>query len=155
MARADDTKQSGKVAGIVIDKRGDYMTVKVDGEEEPTKFVIPASDKKLNDSLKSVFNACRVQLTWKKEGDDKQVTSAKRQILKSEGMITGTVVKVYDNFWVEIKPKKGLADAFAPGGNFKDKDFMERLRGLQPGDTVTITYTTDGERHRILQMKKN
>jgi hypothetical protein len=32
---------------------------------------------------------------------------------------------------------------------------MDRLKALQPGDSVTITYTTDGERHRIVALKKN
>jgi hypothetical protein len=45
-------------------------------------------------------------------------------------------------------------DAYAPGGNFKDKDFMARLTGLQPGDEVTITFTTDSERYRIVSLKK-
>ena len=53
----------------------------------------------------------------------------KRQILKEKGTFTGIVVKVHNDFWVEVKPKTGLADAFAPGGNFKDKEFMDRLKG--------------------------
>ena len=69
--------------------------------------------------------------------------------------MTGTVVKVYNNFWVEVKPRNGLADAYAPGANYNDKAFMEKLRGLKPGDSVTITFTTDGERHRILVLRKN
>ena len=32
---------------------------------------------------------------------------------------------------------------------------MERLRGLQAGDSVTITFTTDFERHRIMTLRKN
>jgi hypothetical protein len=69
--------------------------------------------------------------------------------------VTGVVVKVYDNFWVEVKPKGVVSDAYAPGANFNNKEFMDMLKGLQKGDVVTITYNTDFERHRILSMKKH
>ena len=146
---ADDGK--GKVAGIMIDKNDNWITVKADGEDDAVKYVLPKEpDKKLAEAYKHVFNACRVTLTYKKVGDERQLTGVQRQIFKKTGTITGQVVKVYNNFWVEVKPKSGPADAFAPGGdNYKNKGFMDRLTGLQPGDVVTIGYTTDSERHRI------
>jgi hypothetical protein len=147
-------KESGKLAGILIDKKDDWITVKADGEDEPVKYVITKdTDKKVVDAMKGIFNASRVQLTYKKEGDTRRVTGIQRQILKKTGTITGTVVKVYNDFWVEVKPKDGLADAFAPGANYNDKEFMAKLKGLKKGDSVTINYNTDGERHRILQMR--
>jgi hypothetical protein len=152
--KKDETKEV-KVAGILIDKTADALIVKVDGEDEPVKYMIPKENKKVTDSLKSVYNACRVKLTYKKDGDTRVITGASRQILKDKGTITGAVVKVHNDFWVEVKPKDGLADAFAPGGNYKDKEFMEMLRGLKPGESVTIKYVTDGERHRIESLKKN
>jgi hypothetical protein len=155
VAGARDDAKEVKVAGILIDKTGDSLTVKPDGEDEPVKFTIPKADKKVNDALKSVFNACRVKLTYKKDGDAKQLTSVSRQILKEKGTVTGTVVKVYNNFWVEVKPKEGLNDAFAPGANYNNKDFMDQLKALKPGDSVTIAYYTDFERHRIETLKKN
>lgn len=149
-------KDDGKAAGILIEKKEKWLLVKVDGDDQPVKFAIGDSpDKKLSESLKSTFDACRVELTYKKDGDAKQLVTVKRQILKEKGTFTGTVVKVHNDFWVEVKPKTGLADAFAPGGNFKDKEFMERLKSLKTGDSVTITYVTDGERHRITTLKKN
>jgi hypothetical protein len=49
-----------------------------------------------------------------------------------------------------------VADAFAPGGsNYKNAEFMAKLRGLKPGDSVTIQFTTDAERHRIVSMRVN
>jgi hypothetical protein len=83
------------------------------------------------------------------------LVSIKRQILKASGTVTGNVVKVYNDFWVEVKPKGGVADAYAPGANFNDKDFMEKLKGLKEGDSVTITFITDFERHRITTLRKN
>lgn len=153
----DAKKDTGKVAGILIDKKDNWLTVKADGEDEPVKYVLDKNaDKKLQDSFKNIFNASRVQLTYKKDGDARQLVSIQRQVLKVSGTVTGVVVKVHNDFWVEVKPKDGPADAFAPGAlNYKDKDFMALLRGLKKGDSVTITYNTDFERHRILTLRKN
>ncbi|HET6879126.1 MAG TPA: hypothetical protein VFI31_03160 [Pirellulales bacterium] len=149
-------KDAGKVSGIAIDRGDHWMTVKADGEAEPIKYVIDPDDTKLKEAINHVFNAARVQLTYKQVGDTRQLTSLKRHIIKQSGTITGEVVKVYNDFWVEVKPKTGLADAFAPGGNnYNDKAFMAQLRGLKPGDSVTIQYTTDFERHRIQSLRKN
>ena len=147
-------KDEGKIAGILIDKKDNWITVKADGEDEPVRYVLDAPDKKLAEAFKVVFNACRVQLTYKQAGDSRQLVSIKRQILKADGTVTGEVVKVYNDFWVEVKPENGLADAYAPGANYSDKDFMAKLRGLQEGDSVTIRFTTDFERHRIISLRK-
>jgi hypothetical protein len=158
VALAADKDSAGKAAGIIFDydRKNNFITVKVDGDEELTKFLVGNNpDKKLAESLKTIFGAHRVQLTYKKDGDNRVLTGIKRHIIKVDGTITGTVVKVHNNFWIEVKPKNGLADAFAPGGNFNDKAFMDRLKALQPGDSVTVVYTTDGERHRIKSLKKN
>jgi len=147
---------AGKVAGILIDKGPDWLTVKADGEDEPVKYLVNASDKRLQEAFKAVFNASRVHLAYKEEGESRQLVSIKRHIPKAAGTMTGEVVKVYNEFWVEVKPKSGLADAFAPGAdNYNDKAFMERLKGLKSGDSVTIAFTTDFERHRIKTLRKN
>ena len=39
--------------------------------------------------------------------------------------------------------------------NYNDQTFMQELKGLKPGDSATITYTTDFERHRIKSLRKN
>jgi hypothetical protein len=151
-----DTEKEGKIAGIMIDKGDGWITVKADGEDEPIKYLVPrGADKRLTAALKTAFNAARVQITYKKDGDTRQLVSLRKQILRASGTVTGTVVKVYSDFWVEVKPKDGPSDAYAPGINYKDKEFMAKLRGLKPGDSVTITFNTDGERHRILMMRIN
>jgi hypothetical protein len=155
-ADGESAKQVGKVAGILFDKHDDSLTVKADGEDEPVKYRIPSSDKKLAKALKAIFNASRVQLTYRKDSDARELLTIKRQILRAQGTVTGVVVKVHNDFWVEVKPRNGPPDAYAPNGkNYKNKDFMERLRGLQPGDSVTIRFTTDSERHRIVTLRKN
>lgn len=152
----ETSKKGGKVAGILIDKKASWITVKADGEEEPIKYLVgKTSDKKLDQALKSIFNASRVQLTYKEADDSRELVSIKKQVLKASGTVTGIVVKVYNDFWIEVKPKKGLSDAYAPGANFNDKAFMEMLKGLKPGDSVTIQFYTDFERHRILRLRKN
>jgi hypothetical protein len=150
-------KDDGKVAGILIEKKDNWLTVKTDGEEEPVKYLVPKdADKKLVEALKKTFNASRVQLTYTKDGDSRQLVSIKKQTGKASGTVTGVVVKVHDQFWVEVKPKEGPADAFAPGStNYNNKEFMAKLRGLKKGDSVTITYNTDLERHRILTLRIN
>jgi hypothetical protein len=146
----------GKVAGILIEKKDAYLIVKADGEDEPVKYVFGESpDRKLAGELKAVFNAARVQLTYEQDGDSRRLLGTKRQVLRASGTVTGTVVKVYDEFWVEVKPKEGPSDAYAPGANFNNKEFMAKLRGLKPGDSVTIRFNTDFERHRILSLRVN
>ena len=156
-AVADEgTKSDHKVAGIMIDRQKDWITVKADGEDQSVKYVVDPADQRLQEVFKSVFNASRVQLNYRTEGDTRHLVSIKRQILKASGTMTGTVVQVHNKFWIEVKPKTGLADAFAPDGNdYNSKEFMERLNALQPGDSVTISYTTDFERHRIKTLRKN
>jgi hypothetical protein len=155
-AGQEAAKQEIKVAGIMIDKKENWFTVKADGEEEPVKYVVDASNKKLTETMKGIFNAGRVQLTYKKDGDSRQLTSIKRQVLKASGTMTGTVVKVYNDFWVEVKFKDGPNNAFAPtANNYKNKAFMDALKGLQPGESITITFSTDFERHRIEWFRKN
>ena len=156
-AEKDAAKDEGKVAGILIDKKDSWLTVKADGEDEPVKYLVGKdSDKKLVEDLKSIFNASRVQLTYKKDGETRQLVSIKKQVLKASGTVTGVVVKVYNEFWVEVKPKDGLSDAYAPGAaNYNNKEFMAKLKGLKKGDSVTIAFNTDFERHRILTLRIN
>ena len=81
-------------------------------------------------ALKTVFNASRVQLTYKTEGDSRRLVSIQRQVLQESGTVTGVVVKVHNDFWIELKPKRGVADAFAPGANYNDKAFMAKLKAM-------------------------
>ncbi len=155
---AADKDSPKPVAGILFEKdekNHTWIKVKADGDDEPVKYVVGENDKKVIDVLKTVYGASRLQLTYKKDGDTRQVVSAKKQVLAKNGTVDGVVVKVHNEFWVEVKLKNGISEAYAPGANYKDKAFMEKLKGLQKGDKVTITFNTDFERHRILSLRKN
>ncbi len=156
-AQRDTANQEGRVAGILFDfdRKNNWMTVKADGEDEPVKYLIDPGNKNLAEGLQTVFNASRVRLTYKTEGDSRRLVRIERQILQSSGTVTGTVVNVHNEFWIELKPRRGVADAFAPGANYNDKAFMAKLKSLKPGDSVTIKFTTDFERHRIVTLRKN
>jgi hypothetical protein len=146
-----------QVAGILFDfdRERNWMTVKADGDDEPVKYLIDPSNRRLAERLRTIFNASRVRLTYKAEGDSRRLVSIQRQVLQESGTVTGVVVKVHNDFWIELKPRKGVADAFAPGANYNDQVFMAELKALQPGDSVTIQFMTDFERHRILALRKN
>ena len=146
-----------RIGGILFDfdREHHWLTVKADGEDEPVKYLIDPSNRKLAERLKTVFNASRVRLTYRPEGDTRRLVSIQRQVLQESGTVTGTVVKVHNDFWIELKPRRGVADAFAPGANYNDPAFMAELKALKPGDSVTIRYTTDFERHRIVALRKN
>jgi hypothetical protein len=151
------SKKETRVAGILFDfdRKAGWLTVKADGEDKPVMYWIDPADRNLERMLKTVFNAARVQLTYRTDGAKRQLVSIKRQVLKASGTVTGVVVDVHNGFWIELKPRNGPADAFAPGANYKDSAFMATLRALKPGDSVTIRYTTDFERHRIEALRKN
>lgn len=151
-------KDDGQVAGILFnfDLKAHWVTVKADGEEAPIKYTYDPADPGLAAALgKTVFPAARVQLVYKKNGDARQLAAIERQVFANTGVVTGTVIAIHDNFWLELQPQNGLPNAFAPGANYNDKAFMERFRALQPGDSVTLEFNTDFERHRIVALQKN
>jgi hypothetical protein len=151
------TKKETRVAGILFDfdRQAGWLTVKADGDDEPVKYGIDPADRNLESALRTVFNAARVQLTCRTDGEKRQLKGIRRQVLKASGTVTGIVVNLHNGFWIELKPRNAPADAFAPGANYNDSAFMARLRALKPGDSVTIRYTTDFERHRIEALRKN
>ena len=145
-----------RASGILIDHDDGYATVKTDGEDQPVRYLADVSDLQLERSLKLVFDASRVELVYVQAGKSRQLRSIRPEVLPKAGTLTGQVARVYNNYWVEVKPGDGPSDAFAPGSwNYNDPAFMDQLRGLQPGDSVTISYNTDFERHRILSLKIN
>ena len=152
------SKQEGPVAGILfdLDRKNNWLTVKADGEDVPVKYLDRSleqeSGRGAENDLQCWSSAIDLQVPRATHGD---WSSIQRQILQASGTVTGVVVNVHDAFWIELKPRRGVADAFAPGANYNDKAFMAKLKALKPGDSVTIRFTTDFERHRIVALRKN
>ncbi len=151
----DAPKDKGVAGGLVIDKHEDSILVRVDGEDEPTKYLLgPGADKHMQEVLKSIFSVDRVQIKYKLEGDARRVVSIEKLAGKANGVVRGEVLKVYNNFWVAVKPKDGPVEGFALNGPAeKVKAAADVLKALKPGDVVVIHYSTDFERHRILTIE--
>jgi hypothetical protein len=149
---ADD---KGKAAGILIQRDKRTLLVRADGDEQPTKYLLPESpDAKMAAALQGLFTVQRVRITYRTVGDTRQVTGLVRLPGKASGAFTGKVVAVHDNFWVEVKPGNGPPEGFAAGAPDKSRQVVEVLKTLQKGDTVTLRYYTDFERHRIVSIRK-
>src|SRR6185437_15923970 len=94
LARAvdEDKKTGGTVAGIVVFGRGsggyDNKKIKVllDGQEEPVEYVLPAeASRQLQKSWNNTFLACRVRLTYKMNGDVREVTRMAKPPSRARG----------------------------------------------------------------------
>jgi hypothetical protein len=155
----DKPKQEGSVMGLIIEKKDNMMTVKADGETETVNYYLPdGADKKMVEAFKGLFTVSRVELKYKLNGDKRELTAFRRHIPgnKLTGTITGEVVEIHNKWWIEVKPKDGVVDGFAPGYDTKEKAkaIEEQIKELKKGDIVTIKFTTDFERHRIQQLEK-
>jgi hypothetical protein len=154
-APGDSPKTGGAASGLIVDMKDNFMTVQHDGEDEPTKYLY-ASGMTLEALTHKafIFNVDRVNIKFKLEGDDRRIVSIDKVPGQKQGVIIGTVIKVYNEFWVSVKPKTGLIEGFAL--NFPPEKFKQShdlIKTLKPGDLVAIKYGTDFERHRILQME--
>jgi hypothetical protein len=150
----DKPKTSGKVSGIVFDKGERWMKVKADGDKEPIKYVWGSdADKKLLKTLQGIFSVSRVQLTWKLNGDERQIVGIRKTTRMVRSTVTGVVLGTH-GWWVEIKPKNGVPDGYAATyPKEKWEATQKQLKELEKGDVVTISYYTDFERHRIESLR--
>ncbi len=147
-------KDSGTVGGLLVEKKNDYIMVQIDGDPEPTKFLVGTMDQRAADLYKSIFDVDRISVKWKADGDAKRVVSIEKLVGRPQGIVIGEVLKVYNNFWVAVKPKTGQIDGYALSfPQEKYKASYELIKTLKPGDIVAIRYTTDYERHRIQEME--
>jgi hypothetical protein len=156
LAADAEKPKEGKVSGLVLEKRDGSMMVKADGEKEAVKYVFgDGTDKKTLETLKTIYVAGREDLMYKLKDDVRQIVSVKKVVLKSKGTVTGEVLANHE-WWIEVKPKDAVPERYAAKFPFdQHKDVTDKIKGLEKGDIVTITFVTDGERHRIetLQQK--
>jgi hypothetical protein len=147
------SKPRGTVSGIMTDFKNDFLLVQLDDQDEPTKFLYGPGITQKALANRHIFPIDRVNLKYKTEGDDKQVVAIEKVPGKPTDVIVGKVIKVYNNFWVSVKPDHGMIEGFALNGSpEKTRPASDILKSLNPGDLVAIKYATDFERHRILQI---
>jgi hypothetical protein len=137
-------------AGVLTENKSDSFMIWIDGEDIPVKFAYGAGFDKTAFGFppknKGVFSPDRVQFTYTKGDDGNKLLAIKRAPTPTAGTVTG-VVLFSNDFWVAVKPKAGPLDGYAiiwPPG-----EMAAKLKSLQKGDTVTIKFHTDVERHRI------
>ncbi|HET6249823.1 MAG TPA: hypothetical protein VFE47_19190 [Tepidisphaeraceae bacterium] len=147
-------KPQGTISGLMVDFKNDYITVQLDDQDEPTKFLYGPGITLQSLTKRGIFPVDRVNVKYKTDGDDKKVLAIEKVAGKASGVIIGKVIKVYNNFWVAVKPANGMIEGFALNGPGVDKTpGFTVLKSLNPGDQVAIKYATDFERHRILQIE--
>ena len=146
-AKPADAKEGRPVtvgAILTTDGNVDSLMALTDGEEAPVKYVFGEKfDKK---SLNGIFSVSRAQLTYV-PGDPRALLAIKKEPPQARGVVTGAVV-YQENWWVAVKPAKGPADGYHLG-NWPPGEMGDKIKGLHKGDTVTIRFHTDVERHRI------
>jgi hypothetical protein len=158
IAAADDAKNaaaktSGTGSGLITDFKPDSITIQIDGDDAPTKFDYGPGVTQKALTTAHIFPVNRINFKWKLNGDNKEIDALQKVPGKQSGVVIGTVIKVYNDFWVSVKPINGnMIEGFALGGNSAagSKDI---LKSLNPGDTVGIRYITDFERQRIQQIQ--
>jgi hypothetical protein len=148
-AQKETPKDSGTVFGVLLEVKDAWITLQVDGQEEPVKYVIADGfDRKM---LNGIFHVQRVQVAYKSVGEVRQLVGIRKAVTRATGTVTGVVTHTHvDQWWIEVKPKDGPPDGYCA----KTKEMSERLKELKPGDVVTIKFTTDFERHRIETLQK-
>lgn len=125
----DTPPEKGKIAGILIQRDKQTLLVRADGDEEPIKYLLPEKpDGRMAATLKGLFTVQRVRITYQKVGDARQIKELARFPGKANGVITGKVIAVHDNFWVEVKPSKGPPEGFASGIPDKSRHIVEASR---------------------------
>jgi len=146
-----ELKPQGTVSGLMTDFKNDYMLVQLDDQPEPIKFMfgpgisIPVLTKH------GIFPCNRISFKYKTDGGNKVILDADKLPGRQSGVAIGKVIKVYNDFWVSVKPNDGMIEGFALGANADQNKAI--LKSLNPGDLVAIKYSTDFERHRIVQME--
>lgn len=148
-------KTDGTASGLMVDFNDASITVQLDNEDQPTKYLLGNGITKKDLTNRHIFPVDRVNLKYKLDGDDRKLVAIEKIPGRTSGVVVGKVIKVYNNFWVSVKPSNGgMIEGFAlnyPPEKFKQSHDL--IKTLQPGDTVAIRYATDFERHRILQME--
>jgi hypothetical protein len=150
-ADKDPPKKAVAVQGVLMASGDTWIKVWGDKEKEPVTYQFgQGSEKRMRKAMNGIFHATRLQLTYKLDGDKRQLVSIRSLMKKTTGTVTGEVVFNEGGWWIVLKFKSGVRNAYAVKGT-PDKD---KVKELQKGDVVTVRFSTDSERHRIEAFQK-
>ena len=149
-------------SGVFTDIKPKYLAatfvmIWVDGTDGPVQFNLPAGFDQNTFTFppkgKGIFAPSRVHFTYTKGDGANTLVTVKKDAVPATGTVIGTVMFSND-FWVAVKPKTGVLDGYTVAGQ---PGMSDRLKALRKGDTVTIKFHTDIERHRIdaLEAERN
>ena len=153
---------SGKVTGIVTDKKDNEIMVKAEGEAEAKPYLLAApgatQSATVQAGMKSVFASNLVVLEWKMQ-QDQMVLTAIHSIMPKErvGMVTGIVVACDPGglkgvAYIDVKPAQGPTERYWPGFSPAAKGFdpetVKAIAAVKVGDKVSVAWYTD-ERKRV------
>ena len=149
-----------KVAeGILVSKDKKSITVLVDGDEKPMRFIPHTSgdgfDKKMLEEIRELIVSNRVRVKWEYIREIDRLVDV--QVLKPKskrGTVRGTVVSKGKNH-VDVKPADGgPVERYLPHwrGNGLDKDVLRQIAPLEVGQKVSVRWEYD-ERKRVLSIR--
>ena len=149
-----------KVAeGILVSKDKNSITVLVDGDEKPMRFIphtsVDGFDKKMSEEIRELIVSNRVRVKWEYIREIDRLVEVQVLIPKSKrGTVRGTVVSKGKNH-VDVKPADGgPVERYLPHwrGNGLDKDVLRQIAPLEVGQKVSVRWEYD-ERKRVLSIR--
>ena len=152
-------EKSGVAEGILVSKDKNSITVLVDGDEKPMRFIPHTNadgfDKKMLEEIRELIVSNRVRVKWEYIREIDRLVDV--QVLKPKskrGTVRGTVVSKGKNH-VDVKPSDGgPIERYLPHwrGNGLDKDVLRQIAPLEVGQKVSVRWEYD-ERKRVLSIR--
>jgi hypothetical protein len=165
-AASSGKPRHGRVTGILIAKDDKSITVKAEGAQDSTRYLLPAPGGSKTDvraAIKRIFVPNLVAMEW--EGQDEPVVTAISPIVPKQrtGVVTGIIVAQASGKenYIDVKPAgRGFTERYWPPfvGNSRpnlggfDKQAIETIAKLKVGDRVRVGWYCD-ERKRAAQVK--
>jgi len=166
--RTAPAAKSGKVVGIVTDRKDTFIMVKPEGKQESERFALAAAggtvSPTLQAALKTVFIPNLVALKWQRQEEEPVVTEITVVRPKTRmGTVFGTVVahelsEKTKSCYFDVKPAGGQGftecywPRFIPNQGGFDKDMIETIGKLNVGDKVKVDWVCD-ERKRAAKLQ--
>ena len=152
-------EKSGVAEAILVSKDKNSITVLVDGDEKPMRFIphtnVDGFDKKMLEEIRELIVSNRVRVKWEYIREIDRLVDVQTLIPRSKrGTVRGTVVNKGKNH-VDVKPADGgPVERYLPHwrGNGLDKDVLRQIAPLEVGQKVSVRWEYD-ERKRVLSIR--